>query len=217
MAPIIVFVEGNIGTGKTTFLKTIKSEKYKIQVLLEPVDEWIKSGMLGKFYEDPDTYDLMFQTYCLFTRLKQFEKIDKSMDYVFIERSIYCDCNVFAKVCLTQFNKYDKYMIVYNQFLELIKEMYDMPYYFLYLYKTPNECLKQIETRGRAEEDGITLDYLNEIHTYHENWLQTDRKFNNINYFCKISINVFMCHGDYDVRKKDCVNEILNEFIDITC
>lgn len=211
MTPKIVFIEGNIGTGKTTFLKNLSDETYKIQVLYEPVDEWIKSGMLGKFYEDPDYYNLMFQSYCLFTRLKQFEKIDRSVDYVFIERSIYCDSNVFAKVCLTQPEKYEKYTCLYNQYLELIKEMYDIPFYFLYLYKTPDNCLKQIQTRARAEEDGITIDYLNQLHHYHEEWLQNNRVFETIGTYCKRSENVIVCEGDYDVRKRECVHNIFNE------
>ena len=53
MKPIIIFIEGNIGAGKTTFLKNIDTKKYKIQKLFEPVDEWIQSGMLHKFYKDP--------------------------------------------------------------------------------------------------------------------------------------------------------------------
>ena len=39
--PKIIFVEGNIGTGKSTFLKMIeKCYNDKYQVIYEPVDLW---------------------------------------------------------------------------------------------------------------------------------------------------------------------------------
>jgi len=221
MTPKIIFVEGNIGTGKTTFLKNLTSKKYKIQKLYEPVDEWINSGMLGKFYEDPDKYNLMFQTYCLFTRLKQYEKIDNTVDYVFIERSIYCDCNVFANMCLkTDPNKYDDYLCIYTQYSNLITEMYNYKNHFLYLQKDPNESLAQIQMRGRFEEEGITLEYLRELHNYHERWLNksfVNEKTCYFNKYCKSfkSDQSIVCEGNYDVRRTDCVNTIFDEVVKI--
>lgn len=221
MTPKIIFVEGNIGTGKTTFLKNLENDKYKIQKLYEPVDEWIKSGMLGKFYEDPDQYNLMFQTYCLFTRLKQYEKIDNEMDYVFIERSIFCDCNVFANMCLKgDTQKYDDYLCIYNQYLSLINEMYNHKNYFLYLQKDPMISLNQIKARGRFEEEGITIDYLRELHNYHERWLNKSyvkQKKCYFNKYCKSykSEQAIICQGDYDVRNKECVNTIFEEIVKI--
>ena len=43
MNPIIYTVEGNIGSGKSTFLKNLKCSD-KIHILQEPVDEWFKMG-----------------------------------------------------------------------------------------------------------------------------------------------------------------------------
>ena len=51
------FVEGNIGSGKSTFLKKLSTE---FKVVQEPVDEWSKmknassgKNILEEFYEDP--------------------------------------------------------------------------------------------------------------------------------------------------------------------
>lgn len=220
MTPKLIFVEGNIGTGKTTFLKNISSDYYKIQVLFEPVDEWIKSGMLGKFYENPEKYNLMFQVYCLFTRMKQYEKIDSTADYVFIERSILCDCNVFAKMCLSgNTKKYYAYLSIYNQYLLLINEIYNYRNYFIYLKKDPIDCLNQVKERGRFEESGITIEYLTELHEHHENWLGKDRIHTKLytHQYCKSDKDkmIITCEGDYDVRNIECVDKIFNEVIQI--
>ena len=51
------FVEGNIGSGKSTFLKKLSSE---FKVVQEQVDEWSKmknangKNILEEFYEDPE-------------------------------------------------------------------------------------------------------------------------------------------------------------------
>ena len=136
MKPKIIFVEGNIGAGKTTFLKKIEDLKINnFQIIYEPVDEWIKSGMLGKFYSDPDKYAFEFQEYCLKTRYSLFNKINKSSEYVFIERSPFCDRFVFAEVCL--FNKnnlLEKYDKIYKQYM-YIDYIQNYNYqYNLYIY-----------------------------------------------------------------------------------
>lgn len=45
---MLISIEGNIGTGKTTLLKSLQNNKYKH--VYEPVDEWGK--WLKLFYED---------------------------------------------------------------------------------------------------------------------------------------------------------------------
>ena len=102
MSPKIIFIEGNIGAGKTTFLKNIEENNKNIQVIYEPVNEWRESGMLKKFYQDPKHFGKIFQFYCLYTRFKLFDEIDTTVDYVFIERSMMCDNFVFARNCLSE-------------------------------------------------------------------------------------------------------------------
>ena len=89
---------GSNGTGKTTFLNNINTD-IKTQVIYEPVDEWKSIGILQKFYEEPKKYCYLFQSYCLHTRFKLLETIDTSCDFIFIERSIMCDKNVFITRC----------------------------------------------------------------------------------------------------------------------
>ncbi|NXA57018.1 DGUOK protein, partial [Nothocercus julius] len=42
---------------------------------------------------------------------------------------------------------------------------------FLYLQAAPEKCLERLRRRGRPEEKGVQLDYLQQLHAQHESWL----------------------------------------------
>jgi len=42
---------------------------------------------------------------------------------------------------------------------------------FIYLRASPDTCHKRMMVRKRAEEGGVTLDYLRGLHEKHESWL----------------------------------------------
>jgi len=56
----------------------------------------------------------------------------------------------------------------------IINELYDKTDiiwksdYFIYLHSSPEKCLENIYKRGRDNEMDISLEYLNNIHEYHE-------------------------------------------------
>lgn len=182
MTPTIVYVEGNIGTGKSTFLKNLDKDdlkrRYKYEVLYEPVDDWQEKGILEEFYKDPKRYCYTFQSYCLFTRFQMLKKIDKRDDlkFVFIERSIFSDNNVFAKSCksINQMNQleYD----IYNSWFNHFNTIHSNDYYHIYLQLDPQTCLERIKKRSRNEETSISIDYLKLLHNSHDNWLINNEK-----------------------------------------
>lgn len=42
---------------------------------------------------------------------------------------------------------------------------------FIYLRASPDTCMKRMQLRKRAEEGGVSLDYLRDLHEKHESWL----------------------------------------------
>jgi deoxyadenosine/deoxycytidine kinase len=84
---MMVSLDGLIGSGKSTRLQPIyeslKSLGDHVEViqLREPVEEFQKYGILGKFYEDSSRYGYTFQTYAVLTRIKLLREAIKSFSY----------------------------------------------------------------------------------------------------------------------------------------
>ena len=180
---LVYFVEGNIGTGKSTFLKMIETHyPDKCQVIYEPVDTWTsfkdKEGVniLGHFYKDPKRYAYTFQNIAFISKIEKLTEIDYTKEFVFIERSIWSDKKVFAKNCFMYGLMNDIEYQVYNTWFNWIEQNAKIPpaFSFMYLRCSPETSYKRVNIRGRAEESGLSLEYLTEIHERHEEWLKPE-------------------------------------------
>lgn len=93
---MLIYIEGNIGTGKTTFLNMLQYYlywfeyiNYDARILLEPVDEWENTkdsdgkNILEKFYGDQKKYSYLFQMNSFISRVKkivdEFERDDAKL------------------------------------------------------------------------------------------------------------------------------------------
>jgi len=169
----MIFVEGNIGTGKSTFLTSLSSE---FKVILEPVDEWSKmknangKNILEEFYSDPSRNAYLFQSIAFRSRMKNI--VNRCDDVCFVERSIYTDRNVFAKTCrddgLIGDIEWDDYV---SWFDWLTTEFQVHPKGFVYLRCEPEVSLERIKKRNRSGEENISLEYLKKLHAKHDDWL----------------------------------------------
>ena len=73
----IINIVGNIGSGKTTFIKylekKLKNSNYSYIIAEEPVEKWIKSGQLSLFYTNMKDNAVSFQIYVIYTKYKRIE------------------------------------------------------------------------------------------------------------------------------------------------
>ena len=70
--PYTVIVEGNIGSGKTTFLQPFLQNP-NIEVCPEPVEKWRNlqgHNLLQKMYQDPSRWSMLLQTYIQLTMVQ---------------------------------------------------------------------------------------------------------------------------------------------------
>lgn len=91
---MLIYVEGNIGTGKTTFLnmlnyylKEFETMNLDARIVLEPVDEWVKTedgdgkNILQKFYENQERFSYIFQMNSFISRVKKINDEFERDDY----------------------------------------------------------------------------------------------------------------------------------------
>jgi len=172
----MIFVEGNIGSGKSTFLRLL-SKKYK--VIQEPVDEWTSTrnangkNLLEEYYSDPARNAYLFQSIAFRSRMKNIIRKDDSI----VERSIYTDKNVFAKACREDGLINDIEWNDYNGWFDWLVQAFDVkPAGFIYLRCSPEVSYERIQKRNRSGEENIKFEYLRNLHEKHDNWLLNEEK-----------------------------------------
>lgn len=183
MEPQIFFVEGNIGSGKSTFLKNIKQYFDDAQFLQEPVDVWKNTvdkdnnNILHHFYNDMQRFCYTFQSFAFISRIQQLDLIDNSKNIIFIERSVFCDKNVFASTCYDSNIMSDIEWNIYNTWFTWMEEKYKHIFStanYIYLQCSPATSLSRIASRARDEESSISIDYLTTLHDKHDEWLSNE-------------------------------------------
>jgi deoxyadenosine/deoxycytidine kinase len=206
---VIISIEGNIGSGKTTLFENLKhafSENNNIYFLREPVDDWenIKDAdgntMLQKFYADQSKYSFAFQMMAYISRLKilsdTFNAITTSPEYdinmtyfIITERSLYTDKCVFAKMLYEEKKIEDVCYQIYLTWFDEFTKWFAINV-LVYLDTNPIICYNRIHKRSREGEELIPLTYLENCHNYHNSFLM-DEQFNKST---KLYLN-----GDIDV------------------
>ena len=181
---IIISIEGNIGTGKSTLLETLRG-KYAadstIHFMAEPVDVWdtIVDGqgvtILEKYYADQKKYAFSFQMMAYISRIAAIRAaLKKKYRIIILERSVYTDSAVFAKMLFHDQKIEDiEYMIYMKWVDEFISDL--PPIKFIYVQADPEVSYERVLKRGRAGEV-IPLAYLQNCHKYHEEWLLIENK-----------------------------------------
>jgi deoxyguanosine kinase len=209
---MIITVEGNIGSGKSTILKHLESlNNDNIVFVPEPVAEWLNIKVGGKnvlemFYENQKENSFWFQVLAYITRLRNFMSIvDANPNKIIVcERSIYTDKYVFARMLYEAGNINEIEWKTYCYWFDTFKEKTKVDV-ILYVNTDPEECFNRINKRSRPEEvDKISKDYLVVCHNKHLQWFHESEDKSNIIY-----ING---HESVDNVMNN-VNEIINNLI----
>ncbi|KAK9843834.1 hypothetical protein WJX81_008356 [Elliptochloris bilobata] len=188
---ITLCVEGNISAGKSSFLQRILKGSVElrdiVEVVPEPVDKWQAvrgapdalgppHNMLDAFYKEPQRYAYTFQNYVFLTRVMQEEGSCRgSRPLRLLERSVFSDRMVFVRAVHEAHWMDDMELAVYDSWFDpMVAQLPGVvPDGFVYLHASPETCARRMASRGRAEEGGVSLEYLANLHGKHEEWLRT--------------------------------------------
>lgn len=180
----IYSIDGNIGSGKSTFIEYLKKNNKNSNIIFlpEPVDEWntIKDEneitIIEKFYGNNKKYAFSFQMMAYISRLAQIRDCIKKCNedtIIIMERCVFTDKNVFAKML------YDNKMIeevnykIYNKWFEhFISEINFNG--IIYIKTDPKIAHERVIKRGRKGEV-IELSYLENCSKYHDEWINSEK------------------------------------------
>ncbi len=152
-----ICIEGNIGTGKTTLCEMLARD-YSCQLILE---EFADNPFLKYFYEDPDRYGFTVELFFMTERHKQLQ-------YSLHNRSLFTEFMVadycfWKTVIFASKNLKDEEYRLFQHLFQILNNAFPNPDLLVYLHRSPEKLLHQIQSRGRDFEQGITQLYLQKI------------------------------------------------------
>jgi len=170
-------IEGNIGAGKSTFLKKLNEHLPTITATQEPLDNWQKQvygqSLLTNFYQNPRRWAYTLETLAMISRVQEHRREQECSNTLRVmERSIYSGHYCFTK------NSYETGLMseiewhVYIQWFNfLIPGKCKPPHGFIYLQTDPEVSYERIKKRNRLAEQDISLAYIRQIDRRHRDFL----------------------------------------------
>lgn len=197
-------IEGNIGAGKSTFLKLAQQKLTNINVAFEPLQDWQNTQgelcLLSKFFQNPQRWSYTFELLTLMSRVRdQLEQQSQKNNIQLNERSIYSGYYCFAQ------NGYEQGFMsaiewnIYSQWFNfLLPNKCAAPQGFIYLRITPEVAFERVKKRSRNAEQTIALEYLQQIHAKHESFLL--HKKDTLPHISKVPVLILECDEEFEAN-----------------
>jgi deoxyadenosine/deoxycytidine kinase len=198
-------VEGNIGAGKSTFLKLVQTYLPHITVVFEPVHTWQNTtgdqSILANFYSDPHRWAYTMETQTLISRVQEHLKEQvHSNPFRLMERSIYSGHYCFATNSYRNgFLNELEWKLYLEWFNFLVTEKCKIPHGFIYLRTNPEVAYERIKKRNRYAENSINFEYIKQIHECHENFLV--EKINILQELTEVPTLILDCNEEFELDK----------------
>jgi deoxyadenosine/deoxycytidine kinase len=163
---MIVTVDGNISSGKSTVVERLGSDHAIFQ---EPLEKWT---LLDKFYADPRTYVLPFSLQVL-AAFAEVSRPDGGL--VVTERSPLTTREVFTRMHVNDGTMNDADWQTFKRYFDIVGWKPDA---IVFVHVPFDVCHRRMLRRNRSCEENVTLDYLERVEKSYETLL----RFANIPY-----------------------------------
>lgn len=212
-------LEGNIGAGKSTFIRVLKERAPFIDSAFEPLSQWDGEGasLLGNFMQDPTRWAFTMETYVMSCRFRDHMRLQKMPEATLAERSLYSGHYVFAINSYAQgfmsAIEWAAYETLFNYYVlrfSGLKPVCEIPRGFIYLRVDPEVAYERVYKRQRAAESTISLDYLKQIHDRHERFLIDHEVHDELK---QVPVLVLDGHGNFesdDACAKSLTQQVVN-------
>ncbi len=169
---LYVAIAGNIGAGKTTLTRML-SERLNWKAYYEKV---IDNPYLEDFYGDMKRWSFHLQVFFLSHRFKSQKEITEWPDSCVQDRSIYEDVEIFAHTLHKNGNMSDRDYKNYHDLFSIMVSYLRKPDLIVYLQSDVPHLLEHIKRRGRDYEQTIDPDYLIELNSAYDAWIERAKK-----------------------------------------
>ena len=164
-----ITIAGNIGAGKSSLVDKLCRE-LKWQPFYEPVTH---NPYLSDFYENMKAWGFHSQVYFLTHRLRVYHELRQYPGSVILDRSLYEDAEIFAHNLylngIMERRDYETYEALYHSLLNFLPT----PDLVIYLRASIDTLQHRIRLRGRDYEKSIDPDYLAQLNTAYEKWINS--------------------------------------------
>ena len=207
--PVITGWEGPIGGGKST-ASELFARHTGAELIIEPVDE----ERLNEFYQAielrSDLYlpiakeirtrvGFEFQLYMMDRRMRGHRLADARLANglsTTLDRTLFGD-RVFKNMGLEAGWYTQHQSQLYDDLINTFSGMYRSPMHLVYIELSPEKCMERIAKRGRPEEVGITVEYLQALDARYEEWIQ---EVESGEHFWSAGCTVHRVNGDQSVE-----------------
>lgn len=153
-----ICIEGNIGTGKTSFTRMMEKE-YQCRLILE---EFSENPFLPYFYEDPERFAFTVELFFMTERYKQMERNLISQQDMFSPFTL-SDYTFVKTLIFARKNLHNEEFRLFQQLFQTLQKNFPNPDLLVYLHRGVDVLLGNIKKRGRDYEAHITREYLYSI------------------------------------------------------
>lgn len=166
-----ICIEGNIGSGKTSFCKQLAKE-YEVELILEQFSD---NPFLPHFYENPARYALPVELFFMTERYNQLtERLNSGHLFspLIIADYFFDKTRLFARNNLNEME-----FKLFQQIYETLAPNLPTPEIVFYIHRPVEQLKNQIIQRGRKVEQQITTQYLRSIQDVYFDYFRMDMDY----------------------------------------
>lgn len=188
MPPRVIYVEGLIGAGKSSFLRELsrRCDHKTTRCIYEPIHEWEESGMLKLFYSDMKRWAYTFQAYVFTSRINAIIKFRESMtddeygslNKIYVERSVFSDKFFFmenlSRDGMVSTIEMDVYREWWDMWSRLLPAEFTFPRCeFIYLRPCMEVVMERVKKRARDGEASVDEKYQLDLERCHDTFFKS--------------------------------------------
>ncbi|MEM1323131.1 MAG: deoxynucleoside kinase [Bacteroidota bacterium] len=162
-----IAIEGNIGAGKTTLCNMLAKD-FNCNLVLE---QFADNPFLPYFYENQERYAFSVELFFMTERHKQLQE-NLSQQNLFND-FIVADYYFIKTLLFARNNLPDEEFRLFQRLFHILNATFPRPDLLVYLHRSVEGLLQNIQKRGRSYEQDISEEYLLSIQNTYFDYFRT--------------------------------------------